>query len=90
MIDNTDHISAVCDRLMKELEENRICPLVYIDGGFILFRDNEAYDIRLDRIDTPEKALGWIAHLMPKNWVTKRTIECLISVLEEAGVSVQR
>lgn len=27
-----------------------------------------SYDIKLSRIDTPEKALGWVFHLLEKDW----------------------
>lgn len=67
-----------------------IRPLVYVENGCVLFSENPAYEIELNWINTPEKALAWIAILAQKRWVTLRTIETLISVLEEAGVSVQR
>lgn len=69
------------DEILKEHQEHmkRICSedeysitLRPEDGGF-------GYCIPWGRIDTPVKILGWIDHLLEKNWVTKDHIDYLIT-----------
>lgn len=54
----------------------------------ILECDSE-YQISFNRMDTPEKVLGWILQLVEKNWITKEHIETLIHCSEDHGVKVQ-
>lgn len=50
---------------------------------------NHPYEIEKDRINTPEKALGWIAHLSEKVWVTNEHIRQLILALGKIkGMSI--
>jgi hypothetical protein len=40
--------------------------------------DDDPYWIRFDRIDTPEKVLGWLVHLHEKTWFTVEHMRLLI------------
>lgn len=46
------------------------------------------YPIEYDRMDEPEKLLGWIHHLCSKGWITSEHIRQLIKVAEKHGVSI--
>lgn len=48
------------------------------------------YEIEHDRMNTPEKVLGWIVHLAEKNWVTVEHIDCLIASAQRIGVEIDR
>lgn len=37
--------------------------------------DQWDYEIELERLNTPQKILGWVYHLCGKNWVTPSVIE---------------
>lgn len=67
---------ALEDRLEREKEVREEC---YVDGDVLVVHD-EYYTIRLSDLDTPEKVLGWIHHLVEKTWMDKillrRFINC--------------
>ncbi len=48
------------------------------------------YEIERSRANTPEKLLGWIAHLSEKTWVTPEHIRQLILILGKIkGMSIE-
>ena len=47
------------------------------------------YEIEHDRMDTPEKVLGWVRQLSQKNWVTREHIAELLSQAEYNGVEIR-
>lgn len=53
------------------------------DGCFCFYpyRSQEPYAIELSRIDTPEKALAWVAHLSEKNWMKPHDTRHMIWLL---------
>lgn len=58
--------------------------IVYIDDDCIILKpdpdESFFYDIELNRCDTIESVVGWVMHLIGKNWVTKEIIERFIAV----------
>ena len=66
--------------LAKELFTKKRDPWISVKGDTIYFKQSpqKAYYIDFERIDTREKLLDWIQHLVPKSWVTKETIFDLI------------
>ena len=49
----------------------------------------EPYWINWDRIDSPEKLLGWIAHMVEKSWFTWQHTIALIELCRFRGVAVE-
>ena len=53
-----------------------------------IYSNSNTYPIELDRMDTPEKILGWIHHLTEKGNVTTAHIRAFIDVAKEMGVKI--
>lgn len=51
---------------------------MYIEDDYLIINYSYPYEIELDRIDTPEKVLGWVAHLCGKTWMDNDKIERFI------------
>ena len=56
------------------------------DGTIVLFtipgQDKPDYEIVRDAYDSKPKILHWVAHLLPKVWVTKEHIEVFLALVE--------
>lgn len=53
---------------------------VYISNGFLVLNIKFPYEIELNRIDTERKLLGWIVHLLEKNWVSREMLLRMVDV----------
>jgi hypothetical protein len=64
-------------------------PLVWVEGGFFIFRDERLPGFRYDfDCQGPADAIRWIEHLSKKTWITKEHIlQFSILVMHEFGVS---
>ena len=69
----------------KEMERRKeFCKRCRIEDGYVVLTYDEkypngsTYDIELERIDTHEKLIQWVMHLIEKTWVTKELIELFI------------
>jgi len=68
-----------------ELEEKEWNKKIFVDGRYLSINAEGypgSYDIELSEIDTPNKLLEWILHLIEKNWVTRDLLVHMIRVLE--------
>lgn len=66
--------------LSKQLEEQEALleSQVYIDGGYLVINVAYEYNVELDRCDTMEKILAWVAHLCEKTWMNLDVMERFI------------
>lgn len=53
---------------------------VYISDGYLVLNIRFPYEIELTRIDTEKKLLGWIVHLLEKNWVSREMLLRMVDV----------
>ena len=68
-IGNTEYWAQVELKELKGSVKRKEDGAIIIDGH---------YGIGADRIDTPQKVLGWIIHLTEKNWITTQHIHEII------------
>lgn len=83
------HPSAKCLGDLKR--EDRTCSkFVKRKSAYVslLIYNGAGYPIEYDRMNTPEKLLGWIHHLCGKGSVTTDHIEALIDVAKDIGVNI--
>jgi hypothetical protein len=56
------------------------------NGAIVLLRNGlSEYPIETDRCNTPEKILGWVAHLGGKSWITPRQLKLFVKYAFEAN-----
>jgi hypothetical protein len=53
-----------------------------------IYPNGLGYLIEYKRMDTPEKLLGWIYHLLKKETVTKEHIRAFIEAANRRGVTI--
>lgn len=56
--------------------------------GLLIYQSGISYPIPHERMNTPEKVLGWVFHLCSKGNVTKNHIRYFIEAADELGVHV--
>jgi hypothetical protein len=69
-----------------EEEDREWATRVFIADGCLVLRmtpRTEGYRIELDRIDTPEMLLAWIAHLLEKTWCTREVLFRMVTLWED-------
>lgn len=54
----------------------------------LIYPNGNGYGIEYERMDTPEKVLGWVYHLCQKNNVTKDHLRKFIEAAKDNGVKV--
>ena len=54
----------------------------------LIYPGRNTYPIEHNRMDTPEKVLGWVYHLSKKGMVTTAHLRAFIEVAKELGVKV--
>lgn len=54
----------------------------------MIYQNGNSYPIDYDRMNTPEKVLGWIYHLCGKTSVTKEHLRAFVAVAKDIGVRV--
>ena len=53
-----------------------------------IYPNGNPYPIEYSRMDTPEKVLAWVYHLLKKRRVTKEHLRAFLEVARERGVNV--
>ena len=59
-------LATACAEHVEELKA--VSDSVYWDDNFLVV--NDGYEIHKDKLDTPEKIIGWVMHLTGKQWFT--------------------
>lgn len=56
-------------------------PKIKIEDGSVIIYYEYPYVIDLERLQTPIQLLGWVNHLMEKNWMTKLRLYHFMSIV---------
>lgn len=71
----------------SQKEEEVLGKIVYIEDNYIVIDVKNPfifyYDIELSRINTPDKLLCWIFHLLGKNWMTTDILRKFIELISK-------
>lgn len=78
---------------LKKLAEDLIeeANHIRVEGDFIVLDFVYEYSIHEDRRRTPERVLGWVAHLAEKTWMTAPRLAHFTQVaFKEIGIETER
>ena len=68
-------------QLIEEPISRKRLAWIEADQLLLMVQDNYEYPIDLDRIDTPQKVLGWLMHLGEKDWFTTEHMNEILGTL---------
>lgn len=79
------NIVSVKDLMPQILEMAQERDKITIEDGYMVINFSYPYEIHLSRISTESEVIGWIFHLLGKNWMNPHRIQLFIEKCGEVN-----